>query len=1019
MTRKLHTQVVVVAATTLFLTLLFTHKHKINQAAASQDGEAVGEALPEAEENGADKQLDSWFQQKGYPNPGNISAKYQHAWEMYNKLKENVPASQSARALNTAAWVSVGPKIFGGRVLSLAINRLVNVGGSRTIFAGSASGGIWKSYSGGVGATAWQPVITNTPVLGVSSIVYHPTDTSILLAGTGEVYRVDTVVNGANSANQTGNTGRVVWKTRGTYGIGILRSTNAGATWTQVLSSVMPDLFGIQKIKFDPTNANIVYACATDGLYKSTNAGASFAKVFSLTYVNDIVINPADNQQLLIVNGNLNRADKGIWRSTNGGSSFTKLTPAGFPTAAQYKGFVSLSIAGTGTPYTVMAGVGKGDVISANTYTENEVYTSVDFGSTWSLISNSNHASFQAWFAHCITPFPVTGGTSTTKAFMAGVNRYVLSISGATGTATSIGAGAATTNTYLSAGQQEGGTNYVHADVHEIDFVPGSTTEAYFATDGGVFRTTNANASPISGMTFTSCNGGLQIHQFYPTAAQSRSNPTLFVGGLQDNNVVRSRGTAWARVIGGDGGPCLFKPDNEAILLGSTDARGVSRSADSGKTYGANVLAYLGSLSSPNDDRASFMSPIAVSRANTSRWYAGSDNIHISSDAGVSFTNSGIPGTAYIEAFRKPAVSIAVSDITANKLYVSVSPFAQNTATYGLHYTPPANIRKSVNGGSSFTTVTGSLPDRIFTDIAISATNDDSVFVTLGGFGTTHVYVTGDGGVTWMPRGSGLPDVPFNCVLIDSANANILYAGCDLGVYVSPDRGANWYDFNNGFWDATYVMDIVFSPGNKLRAVTHGKGIFETDRWDGNLVLPVTITSFSGSNAGNANKLFWAVAQEYDLLRYEIERSSDGFSYATIGQVTAENTPLTHSYIFYDKPLAGLPSLGFYRLKIIHADGTWLYSEVVVVHKAVQYSFAIAGNPFNGALNIRFVTPETGLVCFRLLDQQGRIIRTDYYRPGALAGMYTMAGLQYLPAGMYVLRIDCEKYKTTLQVLKE
>lgn len=1001
----------IIAATTLLL--LFSNKH----IPANELTEAHESA--ETEQSGADKQLDNWFWQKGYPNPGNLSAKYQQAWQEYLALQANAVGNSTARGvLNTANWVAVGPKIFGGRVLSLAINRLVNAGGSRTIFAGSASGGIWKSYSGGVGATAWQPVVTNLPVLGVSSVVYHPTDTSILLAGTGEVYRVDTVSNGSTTANQIGNTGRVVWKTRGTYGIGILRSTDAGISWTQVLSSTMPNLFGIQKIKFDPTDANIVYACATDGLYKSTNAGASFSKIFTLTYVNDIAIDPANNQQLLIVNGNLDRTDKGIWRSTNGGTSFTKLAPTGFPTAGQYKGFVSLTVAGTAAPYTVVAGVGKGDVLTANSYTENEVYTSTNFGSTWSLISNSNHASFQAWFAHCITPFPVTGGTSTTKFFTAGVNKFVFTVSGTTGSSTSIGAGGATMNSYLSAGQQEGGTNYIHADVHDIQFVPGSTTEAYFATDGGVFRTTNANAAPVSGMTFSSCNGGLQIHQFYPTAAQSRTNPTLFVGGLQDNNVVRSRGTAWARVIGGDGGPCLFKPDNEAILLGSTDARGVSRSSDSGKTYGANVLGYLGSLSSPNDDRAAFMSPIAVGRANTNRWYAGSDNIHISTDAGISFTNSGIPGTAYIEAFRKPAVALAVSDLNANKLYASISPFSQNTSTYGLHYSPPANIRKSTNGGSNFTTVTGSLPDRLYTDITISPTNDDSVFVTLGGFGSAHIYVTGDGGATWAPRGSGLPDVPFNCLLIDSANANILYAGCDFGVYVSPDRGANWFDYNNGFWDATYVMDLVLAPGNKLRAVTHGKGIFETDRWDGNLVLPVTLLQFTGKKTNQGNELNWQVTQEQQLSRYEVERSVDGFAYTAIGQVAARNRLNNDSYQFYDNTASTLP-ICFYRLKIIHADGSWHYSEIVVLRTTKSTSFTVMGNPFYGSLNIRYNLSAITQLHFSLYDAQGRLVRNEYHQAGSSEGVYILTGLDQLARGVYVLTMEADKYRESKRVVKE
>jgi hypothetical protein len=264
-----------------------------------------------------------------------------------------------------------------------------------------------------------------------------------------------------------------------------------------------------------------------------------------------------------------------------------------------------------------------------------------------------------------------------------------------------------------------------------------------------------------------------------------------------------------------------------------------------------------------------------------------------------------------------------------------------------------------------------------------------------------------------------LPDVPFNCILIDSANANILYAGCDLGVYVSPDRGANWYDYSNGLWDATYVMDIVFAPGNKLRAVTHGKGIFETDRWDGNLVLPVTLISFSGSNTGNTNKLSWTVSQEYNLLRYEVERSSDGFNYAKTGQVMAANSLFTHTYTFYDDTPGSLTPVNFYRLKIINTDGTWLYSEIVILRKAGEYSFTVAGNPFSGSLNIRYTIPTAGPLYFRLYDEQGKLLKNEYYHATGLAGMYSITGLQYLSKGIYVLRIDGERYNRSVQVLKE
>jgi hypothetical protein len=413
------------------------------------------------------------------------------------------------------------------------------------------------------------------------------------------------------------------------------------------------------------------------------------------------------------------------------------------------------------------------------------------------------------------------------------------------------------------------------------------------------------------------------------------------------------------------------------------------------------------------------MSPFAVGKANTSRWYAGSDNIHVSSDAGLTFTNNGVPGTAYIEALHKTAIAMAVSDLNANKLYVSVSPFAQNTATYGLWYTPPANIRKSINGGTSFTTATGTLPDRIFTDITISPTNDDSVFVTLGGFGTTHIYVTDDGGVTWTPRGSGLPDVPFNCILMDAANTNILYAGCDFGVYVSPDRGANWYDYNNGFWDATYVMDLVLAPNNKLRAVTHGKGIFETNRWDGVVLPAAAFVSFTGVNENDVNHLNWLVSKENGLLRYEMERSTDGFKYTTLGQVNARNANNRQEYTFNDKPASGIPVVSYYRLRLVHVNGSHSYSDVVALRKILKYDFTILGNPFIASLNIRYTIPSLTPLHFRLYDERGALLRNEYHKPAAVAGSYSITGLENLTPGMYILNVEAGAYRKSLRVVKE
>jgi len=447
----------------------------------------------EEEENGADKQLSSWFQAKGYPDATNMTGKYESAWNEFIELKKNSPFNHGHyRTESMGDWTHVGPKAFGGRILSLAINPQVNAGGQRTIFAGSAGGGIWKTYVSGIGASAWQKVQTNTHVLGVSSIVYHPSDTSIILAGTGEVYRTETYTSSPYSSNQVSNIGRNAWKARGTYGVGLLRSTNAGTTWTQVLIKSQSDLFGIQKIKFHPTISGTVFACATDGLYKSTDNGATWSNIWAGTFCSDIVINPSDVTQIVIAAGNVTNNPKGVWRSTNSGATFTQVTGTGFPTASQYKGSTNFTLLSS----SIIASVGVGDIDNNGTYNEREIYRSDDFGQTWASVSNSTHAKWQSWFAHGVTAYP----GSSTKIFMYGVKKHVLTLSGTAGTLTNIATGSASSS-FLVDGSQEGSTGYVHDDVHEVQFVPGSTSTAYWATDGGVFQTNNAKASPNTDLT--------------------------------------------------------------------------------------------------------------------------------------------------------------------------------------------------------------------------------------------------------------------------------------------------------------------------------------------------------------------------------------------------------------------------------------------------------------------------------------------------------------------------------------
>jgi hypothetical protein len=119
----------------------------------------------------------------------------------------------------------------------------------------------------------------------------------------------------------------------------------------------------------------------------------------------------------------------------------------------------------------------------------------------------------------------------------------------------------------------------------------------------------------------------------------------------------------------------------------------------------------------------------------------------------------------------------------------------------------------------------------VFTDMAYHPKDTNTVFVTLSGFGTAHLYRTTDGGENFQPFGANLPDVPTNTIIFDPIRPQFVYVGNDLGVYFSSDTGNTWRPLSTvGLPEACIVMNLSISPVNrKLRAATHGNGVYEID----------------------------------------------------------------------------------------------------------------------------------------------------------------------------------------------
>lgn len=948
--------ILLTAVITVIVAIIATQQKRPHDAVNKESfiEEKEGE---EEKEDGPEKQLAMWFHSKGYPNPDNLGGKYEAAWKQYLELKKK--STKDLTRVTASNWTTLGDvNNIGGRFLCLTIDP----NNSNNLWAGSASGGIWKSTDAG---TSWEYLATNLPVLGVSSILIDPSNSNVIYAGTGEVYRVD-----------TSNIGFSVWKCRGTYGIGILKSSDGGATWTQVMTKTSSQLFGIQMLKFDPTNSNTIYACATDGLYRSTNNGGSWSQILSKIYVTDVSINPSNTDEVVAAVGNMTNADKGVYRTTNGSNASPTWTKIASALPASFMGYIRFAQTGASN---LFASIGLN-----GTTTGNELYQSTDFGATWTAKSNSNHCNFQHWFAHDAAVNP----NNTDQVLMCGVSWYRYTVSTSTRTSVSTPG---------------------HADVHDIVFDPNVANRVYVAHDGGI------SVSNDGGANFSDRNTGLRATQFYASFGvhPNPATPNIMIGGLQDNGVVRYNGTVWSTAFGGDGGPSAIAP-NGTTVLASNDARSVRRSTTGTTGAFGSVLASWAFVA---DDRTAFMAPVAISKSDGNYMYVASDNIHRSTNAGGTWTNTGTGSTNYIEQQRKTAIALAVSPINRDKIYVSTSPIAQNTATDNLWVNGQPNVfRTTTPSTTPYPSIKGTLPDRFVMDFAISDNNDDSVYVVLGGFGTSHVYLTPDGGATWISRGAGLPDVPFNAIVIDPTNESVIYAGCDFGVYVSPDRGQTWTDYNTGFWDATLVMDLQISSDNKLIAATHGKGVFRGNLYSGG-TLPVKLVDFGGVNKNQYNQLHWSVTDEQDISGYELERSVDGISYQKIATKTALNGSGAITYQHND-PVNANATEYYYRLKILENDGSWSYSAVVFIRTSSKTKISVHNNPFSDFIVLRYNIPGDQKISTAFYSASGALLLRQDYNATAGSGTYTLYGFENFPAGAYFLKTECGVFLQTFKLIK-
>ncbi|HEU0108604.1 MAG TPA: glycosyl hydrolase [Vicinamibacteria bacterium] len=687
----------------------------------------------------------------------------------------------------------VGPFV-GGRVA-----RVTGVAGDpRTYYAATASGGVWKSTSGG---HDWKPVFDDQPIASIGSIAVAPSDPSVVYVGSGE-------------ANIRGNVAA---------GNGIYKSVDGGKNWIQVWKQEGQ----IGTMAVHPRNPDIAFAAvlghafgpnAERGIYRTRDGGKTWQQVLKKdadTGGSDVAIDPSNPS---VVFAGLWQARRRPWEMTSGGpgsglyvsrdggESWKALNKDnGLPEGIWGKVGVAVAPSDSRRVYAVVEAEKGG------------LFRSDDGGESWSLASGHHALRQRAWYYSTITVDPrnpdvlwcpqvpmlrsVDGGKTWKK--VKGIH---------------------------------------HGDHHDLWIDPADTRRMISANDGGVDVTLDGGESWFSPR--------LPIGQCYHVDADN-SQPYRVSCALQDlgtgsgpSNSLSSDGINygdWYDVGGGEAGHTASDPSDPSIVYAG-EYLGILTRYDHRTGQARAVGAWPDNQSGHGDEdgryRFQWTAPIVVSPHDPKVVYHGGNVLFRTSDGGQSWTAISPDLTTNDKSKQKWSGGPITGDNTGVEHYCTIFAVAESPLTKGLIWVGSDDglVHVTRDGGATWTNVTANIhgiPAFGTVDlIEASHLDPGTAYVVVDAHRLDdmrpYLYKTTDYGKTWKSLSAGLaPDVYLHAVREDPKKKGMLYAGTERGVMLSRDDGATWEPLKLNL-PAVAVHDLVVK-GDDLVLATHGRSIWILD----------------------------------------------------------------------------------------------------------------------------------------------------------------------------------------------
>jgi len=683
-----------------------------------------------------------WFQStRRGPEGVSVAALRQSAYEEAR--------ARMARSPRGGGWFNAGPLEFSGRCTSIDFAP----GDPSTVYVGTAGGGLWVTSDGG---DTWTTTTDELPSLGVGAVCLPSTAPGVVLLGTGEGNGIGFLPSGA-----------------GVFGVGMLRSTDGGASWqTTSLSYPRAGTHGFSAIEENPVTGTIL-AASIDGVWRSTDAGQTWTSVLDGGSFFDVAWKPGSAGTVFVTRGQdlfgATQTDNGVFVSEDDGLTFT-LAGTGQPPGADI-GKTRIAISPS-NPEVIYA-----HYVDSADWGTLGVYRSVDGGSVWTLRNASLNTGGQGWYNNVLAVDPddpdriIVGGVFLYRSSNGGVNY-----------------------TAINPSVPFGDDTRPHYDHHAIAYEPGSTTAVWVTTDGGPWR------SADDGVTWSPRRAGIISYQFYDICV-AQSDPVFAMGGTQDNGIPGRSGEAeWFHsTLIADGMVCNVHPEDPLTIYAEWQSGQQVKSLDGGQTWLDNNDGLVG--------LGAWRSPPALNR---------NDPLELYTSRGARTYRTQNGGDLW------EPVS------THRSTWIDVSPF-DGDVVWSVHET--SGLRISTDGGDTWIHRAGTPDVDVATKVIADPRDAAVAYVTYGGYGSgvPRVRRTDDLGVTWSDVSGDLPDIPVNALVVDRLRPDDWYVGTDLGVWHSADGGGSWVPLGTGLSNAVVTDLEIRVVDRKLVAGTFGRGMWEID----------------------------------------------------------------------------------------------------------------------------------------------------------------------------------------------